>query len=203
MWIILPEAMERRLVESLVRVGNREIGGILMGEDLGGGNFRVKELAIQMRGGTVAAFVRSLRNVIGPLSRFFRDTRHDYARFNYLGEWHSHPSFSVRPSARDVETMRAIVGDPAVGANFAVLLIVRLSEAQGLEASLTVFMPDGNYSAETLDHERNFPGTSEPGDPDMAIRSTRCASRPGAPRNTSLDLDQQGDSWRITEAGWR
>jgi hypothetical protein len=39
------------------------------------------------------------------LDEFFERTGRDYQRFNYLGEWHSHPSFSVQPSVEDIETM--------------------------------------------------------------------------------------------------
>jgi [CysO sulfur-carrier protein]-S-L-cysteine hydrolase len=147
MRILLPEEFERRLIEALARAGSREIGGILMGEALGNEVFRVKYLTIQDRGGTIASFIRSLRAVAGPLKRFFRDTNHEYTRFNYLGEWHSHPSFSLRPSSRDEATIRAIVDDPGVGANFAILMIVQLDGNIELKASVTLYLP-GNASCE-------------------------------------------------------
>lgn len=153
MRILLPEAVERPLIEALVRAGRREIGGILMGESLGDEVFRVKNLTIQSSGGTFSNFVRALGGILGPLSRFFRETNHEYTRFNYLGEWHSHPSFSLRPSARDEATMRAIVEDPDVGANFAILMIVRLNESTAIEASVTAFLADGRTVAATIEHE--------------------------------------------------
>jgi hypothetical protein len=47
-----------------------------------------------------------------------------YRRFNYLGEWHSHPSFSVQPSFEDIESMTDIVENGNSTITFAVPLIV-------------------------------------------------------------------------------
>lgn len=115
-----------------------------MGEHIGAAVFRVKNLTIQHQGGTFASFVRKVQDIINPLTEFFRNTNNNYTRFNYLGEWHSHPSFVPEPSARDRETMRSIVDDPQVGANFAILMIVRLNTTEILEGSITVFQP-GNH----------------------------------------------------------
>jgi proteasome lid subunit RPN8/RPN11 len=151
--ILLPSEIERGLIDALQRAGSQEIGGIVMGESLGDEVFRVKKLTVQYGGGTIANFVRKLSGVVGPLSRFFRETEHQYTRFNYIGEWHSHPSFSLRPSARDHATMREIVEDRAVGANFAILMIVRFREGAGLEASITLYLPDGRSSVATFARE--------------------------------------------------
>src|SRR5262249_25755400 len=99
-----------------------------MGENLANGEFRIAEITVQREAGLVAAFVRMLAGAEASLSRFFRRTRHDYTRFNYLGEWHSHPSFSLAPSVRDCESMWEIANDRQTGANFAVLMIVQLRD---------------------------------------------------------------------------
>lgn len=158
MQVLLPDAVARRLTAALAKAGRREIGGILMGESLGGEVFCIKDLTVQRGGGTVATFLRGVGGVIGPLRRFFRATGHEYRRFNYLGEWHSHPSFGVRPSVRDDETMRAIVGDRDVGANFAALLIVRLTADRMIESSLTVYLPDGTKFPASLVREEGRHG---------------------------------------------
>lgn len=72
---------------------------------------------------------RSRTRLVGGLARLeslFKRTKHDYRRFNYLGEWHSHPSFALYPSGTDNETMFDIVNDPNTGARFAVSLIVKI-----------------------------------------------------------------------------
>ena len=140
MEVHLPADVTAQFIEALRRAGRREIGGILMGECLVPDCFRVTDFTIQSRGGSFVTFIRSLMEVLDPLHRFFRRTGHKYRRFNYLGEWHSHPSFPLDPSARDLQSMREIVEDPKVGATFAVLLIVRLGAAEELEGTVTVFV---------------------------------------------------------------
>jgi len=154
--ILLPPEVIQRLAAALERAGAREIGGILMGEHIDEGVFRVKGVTIQHYGGSFAAFVRKVQDVIAPLTEFFRATDNNYTRFNYLGEWHSHPSFVSMPSSRDRETMRGIVDDPWVGANFAVLLIVKLNETGHVEGSVTVFQPGGHeYLGELVVEQEN------------------------------------------------
>ena len=141
MQILLPEKIAQRLSLALKEAGRREIGGVLMGERVSDGVYRVQNLTVQRRGGTFASFVRSVQGILTPLKRFFRQTGYNYTRFNYLGEWHSHPSFALEPSPLDHETMWDIIEDPQVGANFAVLIIVRLDDIGRLEAKATVYLP--------------------------------------------------------------
>lgn len=82
------------------------------------------------------------RSVSG-LRRFFRRHACDYTRFNYLGEWHSHPLFYPIPSATDHASMRALVTDPAMGANFLVLMIVKLDGRGALTGTVQTYLPDG------------------------------------------------------------
>jgi integrative and conjugative element protein (TIGR02256 family) len=138
MKILLAPPVVRRLRRELRRAGNCEIGGLLMGEDLGNGDFRVVEISVQRSGGTEACFIRKPKDHQTELDTFFARTGNDYSRFNYLGEWHSHPSFTSNPSMPDLATMLAIVNDPAVGSNFLVLLIARLVGKQ-VEATATLF----------------------------------------------------------------
>ena len=130
------------MTEALQKAGRRETGGILMGEHVSEDTFRVVGITVQLQLGTLASFVRALSEVKSALLRFFRRTKHEYSRFNYLGEWHSHPSFALEPSLRDRESMFQIVQDPVVGARFAVLVIVRLY-SKDLRAAAFVFHPGG------------------------------------------------------------
>jgi hypothetical protein len=141
MTLLLPRDVVRRLIQALNSAGSREIGGVLMGEHVADDVFRVRDLTIQKTGGGLATFLRSLVYVINPLYQFFRSTNNDFTRFNYLGEWHSHPSFTPDPSPRDHKTMRDIVEDPEVGAYFVVLLVVKLFRAGELDGSVTVYRP--------------------------------------------------------------
>lgn len=153
MRVLMPRDVRVRLEGALRSAGRRETGGLLMGEHVSEGVFRVKELTVQRRG-AFASFVREVGGAIVPLRRFFWETGRDYTRYNYLGEWHSHPSFVTEPSHTDSESMWSIVEDPAVGANFAVLLIARLGSGDKLEASATAYLPKRCKKIATLEAER-------------------------------------------------
>ena len=142
MKILLAPQIVQRLRNELRRAGCQEIGGVLMGEDLGGEAFSVVDISVQRSGGTHSCFIRNQKDHQDYLKEFFARTGQDYSRFNYLGEWHSHPNFETVPSTPDIETMQSIVGDPDVGVNFLVLLIVK-RVGKEIEASATGFTPLG------------------------------------------------------------
>jgi hypothetical protein len=141
MKVLLPQGIERRLIAALKEADNREIGGILMGEYVADDVYRVCDLTIQRLGGTLASFMRVVREILAPLRRFFHRTGYNFTQFNYLGEWHSHPSFAPYPSGIDAETMWEIVDSPQVGANFAILMVVQLNNTDCLEGTVTVYVP--------------------------------------------------------------
>jgi len=130
-----------KLQDELNKAGNIEIGGILMAEQTAPGNFLVVEMTFQRAGGTIVSFMRNAHHALRALKRFFRRTGHRYTQFNYIGEWHSHPSFSVNPSDRDYSSMTELIDDPEVGADFLLLLIVRLNSEGALDATLTGYQP--------------------------------------------------------------
>ena len=68
----------------------------------------------------------------------------------YIGEWHSHPSFDVKPSPQDVETMVKLVTDPAFRGSFATLMIVRLD---GDDVSMGAWLFDPQGTARAIDLE--------------------------------------------------
>lgn len=89
--------VERRIRLALRKAGRREIGGMLMAEQLSPDHFRIVDFSVDSFSGSHTHFRRDPRVHRATLDKFFERTGRDYARFNYLGEWHSHPSFSVRP----------------------------------------------------------------------------------------------------------
>jgi hypothetical protein len=110
-----------------------------MGEHIAAGLFRVVDLSVQRTGGTDVCFLRHPDDHKAKLEKFFAETGNDYSRFNYLGEWHSHPSFEVAPSEADLRTMQSIVEDPEVGVNFLILLICKRGAGGAIEATATAF----------------------------------------------------------------
>nr|WP_249817177.1 Mov34/MPN/PAD-1 family protein [Bradyrhizobium sp. 160] len=139
-----------RLVAALKQAGVKEIGGQLFGEQLAPSDFRVTELTVQSRPGTFARFIVDLLQAARDAVRFFDRTEHRYTRYNYIGEWHSHPSFAVQPSGTDVATMRDLVRDSQFVGYFAILMIVRL-DAEALTAGAWLFDPQGAERAVSLE----------------------------------------------------
>ena len=149
----LPRDRVEELCRELEKAGRREIGGILMGEQLAPSQFRVTEMTFQRHGGMFARFVRNARLALVALQQFFTRTGHRYERYNYLGEWHSHPSFEPKPSDTDHFSMIDVACHQNTGANFVILLITRLSDNGQLEASVTVYLPDGSAGPGVLEIE--------------------------------------------------
>lgn len=142
MKVRLPSQQAQKLVAALQVAGPNEIGGQLYGEQIAVSDFLVTDLSVQRRRGTFARFVVDLVQAARDSIRFFERTRHQYSRYNYIGEWHSHPSFAVRPSETDRETMRSLVKDASFSGTFAVLMIVRI-DGESLTTGAWVFDPRG------------------------------------------------------------
>ena len=145
MKIHLPTDIQKKLIPALEKAGNQEIGGVLMGEHIAEAEFRIVDLTIQEQFGRVAFFIRLVADIVKPLKGFFKRTGYNYRNFNYLGEWHSHPSFPPVPSQKDIQSMQEIVTAPDAGANFVILLIVKLKGVQEIEATVTTFLRDGKF----------------------------------------------------------
>lgn len=138
----IPNDQIMALHEALTRAGTDEIGGQIFGEQLAPSNFLAAELTFQKRRGTFSRFIVDLLQAARDALQFFDRTQHRYARFNYIGEWHSHPSFDVYPSVTDVETMRELVRDPDFKGRFAVLMITKL-EHKTVQSGGWLFDPNG------------------------------------------------------------
>ncbi len=141
MRLLLPPEIVSQLALALKKAGRREIGGVLMGEHLGPDLFIVKEVTVQYKGGSFAAFLRRASEILGPLRAFFEKTGNDFTRFNYLGEWHSHHSFALIPSTKDHKSMLGIIMDREFGAHFVILLLVAMNGNGALLTDLTVYQP--------------------------------------------------------------
>lgn len=128
-----------RLLRELRRAGTDEVGGVLATERVADRVFRIVDLSVQRRGGSFAAFSRDASLHKRFMRRFLDLTGHQYERFNYLGEWHSHPSFPALPSPKDIHTMHSLLEAPDQVANFLILLVVKRSTAGKLEASAHAF----------------------------------------------------------------
>ena len=138
MKVDLPDQVAKRMRTHLRKSGRREIGGVLMGEHSCRAIQKVVHFSIDAQTGREAHFVRSPNIHRQALEAFFAKSGTNYAKFNYLGERHSHPSFTVTPSLVDYRSMMSLVeGERDI--DFAVLMILRLQLWVKLECSVSLF----------------------------------------------------------------
>lgn len=130
--------------EELKRAKRNEIGGVLFGEHVGTDEFTLLEFTIQRKRGGKTSFKRRWQEATRNLERFSKEYGNDHRRFNYLGEWHSHPNAPVSPSTMDIHTMRDLLKDESTDANFLVLIVLRVNGEKELEISANTFLASGH-----------------------------------------------------------
>lgn len=139
MQLLVPSDIRRTMRRQMVRARKREIGGILMGEEVSIQRFRIVDFSVDAESGTSGHFVRDADYHERELHAFFQRTGANYRRFNYLGEWHTHPSFDVQPSLQDIHSMQGLV-DSSRDVDFAVLLIARVKWLWCFQCSASLFV---------------------------------------------------------------
>jgi integrative and conjugative element protein (TIGR02256 family) len=143
MRVNITDEVRIRLVADMKEAGEREVGGLLMGEQLAKDHFLIMDYSIDPTIGTHSHFTRDPAKHYAALEDFFERTGHEYERFNYLGEWHSHPLHPVLPSRDDITSMVSIVTEePSI--TFAFLMIVQASLNGALGSSLTLLSKQSN-----------------------------------------------------------
>lgn len=136
--VVLTAACVLKLKRELRTAGSREIGGVLGAEQVADGKFVVRAISVQ-RNGSFASFKRDPVQHRAFIRRFRARTGNNHARFNYLGEWHSHPSFVALPSGPDVCQMQKLIEEEDQTASFLVLLIAKLGSDGELLGSTHAF----------------------------------------------------------------
>lgn len=138
--VVLNSRCVRQLRRELLAAGSNEIGGVLAAEQVADGRFLVVDLSVQ-RNGTSSHFLRDPVQHRHFIKGFHKRMGHEPERFNYLGEWHSHPSYPAIPSNEDIYQMQALVEDKEQRSTFLVLMIVKLGINKGLRGSACGFRP--------------------------------------------------------------
>jgi proteasome lid subunit RPN8/RPN11 len=138
--VAIADSCARSLEQALRAAGSNEIGGVLAAEQVGDGCFLVVDLSIQ-DDGTTSNFVRDPIQHREFIQRFHSRMGHQPERFNYLGEWHSHPSYLAIPSEADIEQMQDLVEDEEQASTFLVLMVVKLAKGASLRGSIYAFRP--------------------------------------------------------------
>ncbi len=138
--VILSRRCVHKLRRELHTAGLSEIGGVLAAEQVGDGGFLVVDLSVQ-RNGTESHFERDPVQHREFIQRFHERMGHKPERFNYLGEWHSHPAYPATPSEVDFHQMQCLVEDPEQKSTFLILMIIKLGLHGELRGSAYGFRP--------------------------------------------------------------
>ena len=112
-----------KIIKSLEEYSPNEIGGILIGIKRNDNSFLITDVSIsnELNQSHFASFIRGTQKAQQLLKKHFKNKTGFY-----IGEWHSHPSFSLYPSPKDISTMKGIIKDRNYHAKFALLTIVKL-----------------------------------------------------------------------------
>lgn len=138
--VILKPDVVRHVVQHATETSHAETGGILIGKySAAGDSVTVIEASAKPRDSLVErfAFQRGLQGLKALLS-----TRWNMGLY-YVGEWHSHPGGSPRPSGPDLVAMRKIAGNAKYQCRAPVLLIIGGNPPHKFGLSITVFTTNG------------------------------------------------------------
>lgn len=138
--VVLNSRCIRKLRRELEAAGPNEIGGVLAAEQVADGKFLVLDLSVQ-RNGTTSHFERDPIQHTEFIRRFRGRTGDRPEQFNYLGEWHSHPSYPATPSSEDFNQMQRLVEDEEQASTFLALLVVKLDSRGMLRGTAHAFRP--------------------------------------------------------------
>jgi proteasome lid subunit RPN8/RPN11 len=121
--IEIEQEAHEQVHEALKDFGNYEIGGMLIGYKKGENIFSISKATVadDVANFNIASFIREPFKSMKVLLKAFKREKH-----NYIGEWHSHPQFSLYPSESDIETMHGILNNSEYGVNFVILIITKL-----------------------------------------------------------------------------
>lgn len=141
----IPTSIIEQWAADLDRASHKEVGGVLFGEQITEGDFRIVEITRQQFfGGTATTFKRrggvARKEILALHEKFGGDPK----RFNYLGEWHSHPNAPAWPSLQDECTMQKLLADQGGVVNFLILIIVKLDEQAKFHICARAYLASGH-----------------------------------------------------------
>jgi [CysO sulfur-carrier protein]-S-L-cysteine hydrolase len=116
-----------KIYTALKQFNHYEIGGMLIGYQKGKNHFAIADVTIADDTGkfSIFNFIREPIKSIKIVTELFKKKK-----YNYIGEWHSHPKFTLQPSSKDIATMKGIISDKGYGVNFVLLIITKLNDGK-------------------------------------------------------------------------
>lgn len=124
MKIIIPKLIAAKIYNQVIKYSPNETKGALFAKKISNELFEIDDIYIEKNVGSFA-FVTLINN---KKYQKFQKTYHeknnnDYVRHNYIGDWHSHPSFELNPSSFDIKEVKEDL--KASNAKFLIQIIVK------------------------------------------------------------------------------
>ncbi len=116
--------VEAKIERALRQSGDFETGGILIGNKIEDNSFEIVDVSVSNEDNkySIASFIRGIKKSDMLLRKHYK-RKSGY----YIGEWHSHPKFSLSPSRQDIATMFGILADDNYGVSFSILMITKMN----------------------------------------------------------------------------
>lgn len=144
MRVILSSESKGIITSALKNSNSMETGGILVGRIINSETLEIIDSSKQRKGSS-SFFFRNWRwKEKRELTAMLKQHEFKYEIVNYCGEWHSHPSFPLYPSQKDLDSMWDLCLDNDVGAHFLVLIIAKLDKLRNIQCACYYFNED-NY----------------------------------------------------------
>ncbi len=103
MEIIIPKEITLRLIKQISKYSPLETKGALFAEDLGNDTFKIDEVYLEPKPGTTTFVKLYINHEYVTFQKNYHKLRNNnFSKYNYIGDWHSHPLFECYPSSYDV-----------------------------------------------------------------------------------------------------
>jgi proteasome lid subunit RPN8/RPN11 len=101
--IIIPKKISLILIKQISKHSPLETKGALFAEDLGNDTFKIDGVYLEPKPGTTT-FVKLYINqeYVSFQKNYHKFRKNNFSKYNYIGDWHSHPLFECLPSSYDV-----------------------------------------------------------------------------------------------------
>ena len=125
MKIIVQKTVVSKIIDALKRAGLNETKGACFASRISNDCYSIEDVFLSKEKGTT--FFSNLKINFSYKrfeKRYFKKHKYDYVNHNYIGDWHSHPSFDCLPSNYDKKEAFEELNNS--NANFLIQLIVKL-----------------------------------------------------------------------------
>ena len=125
MKIIVPKEIAIKIFEAVKKEGLCEIKGSLYAQFISENQYKIEDVFISKNKGTHFFSNLIINHAYHKFEKqYFKKHNYDYVNHNYIGDWHSHPSFECKPSSYDEKEIKTEL--LSSNAHFLIQLIVKV-----------------------------------------------------------------------------